>query len=278
MEVLSLFDGISALRLAMHNINIPVDRYYSSEIDKFAIKISKKNWSDIEHVGDVKNIFGDDYFGIDLICGGSPCQDLSSAKGKREGLCGAKSSLFWEYLRIIKEAKPKFFIFENVASMHKRERDKITKALGVKPVLLNSANFSAQMRSRYFWCNFKINPSIETNTENLQDVLENGLATRDKANACTASYRHISNSIEREGRHRNLVYLKGNQYRKLIPVEYERLQKFPDNYTDCVSNSQRYKAVGNSFTITVIEHILLEMQKNIENPQIDEQLTFSYAE
>lgn len=275
MRVLSLFDGISALMQALSNMGINVDSYHASEIDKYAIKVSKDNFPSIQHIGDVKSVDGRKYDGIDLLCGGSPCQDLSKAKHKRRGLKGTKSSLFWEYVRVKNEAKPDFFIFENVASMTSKDRDTITNALGVSPILLNSANFSAQRRSRLFWCNFRIDQPNLINKEKLQDFLENGVALREKAYCCTASYSRCSNSIEREGNSRNLVYMGNGKYRKLAPVEFERLQKFPDGYTSSVSNSQRYKCLGNSFTVSVIEYILGFMDRNNSRTSIGKQLEFS---
>ena len=131
MKVLSLFDGISCARVALERAGIPVEAYYASEIDKYAIQISQKNWPDIIRFGDVRtfNPVGQTW-DIDLLIGGSPCQDLSIAKANRKGLDGERSGLFWEYVRILKEVKPKYFVLENVASMGADSKEQITQALG----------------------------------------------------------------------------------------------------------------------------------------------------
>ena len=128
LNVLSLFDGISCARVALDRANIKVNSFYASEIDKYAIQISQKNYPDIQHIGSVVDIRGENYKDVELLVGGSPCQDLSIA-GKRKGLGGERSGLFYEYVRILKEVKPKYFILENVASMSKESRIAITRAL-----------------------------------------------------------------------------------------------------------------------------------------------------
>jgi len=145
MNVLSLFDGISCARVALDRANLPVQTYYASEIDKNAIKVSQTNYPDSVRLGDVRTIHTIDAH-IDLLIGGSPCQDLSIAKKDRQGLEGNRSSLFWEYVRIKELVKPRYFILENVASMPKKDKDIITKALGVEPVLFNASLVSAQSR------------------------------------------------------------------------------------------------------------------------------------
>jgi len=173
MNILSLFDGISCARVALERAGIKVDKYYASEIDKYAIQIAQKNYPDTVQVGSVKNIgtgfysgIGSDKFlywfdseekihdtpctSIDLMIGGSPCQDLSIA-GKRKGLGGERSGLFWEYVRLLKEVKPKYFILENVNSMPKEAKQIITDALGVEPIMINASLVSSQNRKRLFW-------------------------------------------------------------------------------------------------------------------------------
>src|SRR3990167_3913776 len=154
MKILSLFDGISCARVALERAGIEVDTYHASENDPYAIKISQKNFPEIIQMGrvqDVKFIGGAGSF-CDLLIGGSPCQDLSIAKRNRKGLSGERSGLFWEYVRVLEEIKPKWFILENVASMPQEAKDTITKALGVEPILFNASLVSAQMRKRLFWC------------------------------------------------------------------------------------------------------------------------------
>ncbi len=158
MKILSLFDGISCARVALERAGIPVEAYFTSEIDKYAVQISKKNWDkgnfDYHQMGDVKGIKGENFSTqIDLLIGGSPCQDLSIAKKNRKGLDGERSGLFWEYVRILNEVKPKWFILENVNSMPKEAKELITKTLGVEPIMINASLVSAQHRKRLFWTN-----------------------------------------------------------------------------------------------------------------------------
>lgn len=156
MNVLSLFDGISCARMALEKAGVKVGAYYASEVDKYAIEISHKNWPSISQIGDVKKFCPEDleefwYSDIDLLIGGSPCQDLSIA-GKRAGLNGKRSGLFYEYVRILKEIKPKYFILENVNSMPKEAKQIITEELfGIEPVMIDASLVSAQIRKRLFW-------------------------------------------------------------------------------------------------------------------------------
>jgi DNA (cytosine-5)-methyltransferase 3A len=147
MNVLSLFDGISCGMVALERAGIPVERYVAYEIDKYAIQISKKNYPQIEHCGDVTTADFTQYRGFDLLIGGSPCQDLC-AIGSRKGLDGEKSGLFFHYVRALKEVKPKYFLLENNASMTKENKDKISQILGVEPIMIDSSLVSAQMRKR----------------------------------------------------------------------------------------------------------------------------------
>ena len=154
MRVLSLFDGISCARVALDRAGLPVTEYLASEIDPNAIKVSQTNYPDIVRLGDVREVWMSHLKGpIDLLIGGSPCQDLSIAKKNRQGLAGNRSGLFWEYVRIKELVKPRWFILENVASMPKADRDTITEALGVEPILIDAGLVSAQSRKRLFWTN-----------------------------------------------------------------------------------------------------------------------------
>jgi len=151
MNVLSLFDGISCARVALDRAGIEVNAYMSAEIEKNAIKISDKNYPDIIRVGSVVGLEVEGQ--VDLLIGGSPCQDLSIAKKDRKGLGGDRSGLFWEYVRLKNECKPTYFILENVASMPKKDKDIITREMGVEPVMFNASLVSAQSRKRLFWTN-----------------------------------------------------------------------------------------------------------------------------
>jgi DNA (cytosine-5)-methyltransferase 3A len=158
MKVVSLFDGISCAYVALQKSGIPITSYTAYEIDKYAIMISKKNHPTIDHKGNVKDL--KEAVECDILIGGSPCTDLSVAKKDRKGLEGKHSSLFWEYIRIKNLLNPKWFILENVASMSKTDKDAITKAMGVEPIMICASLVSAQRRKRYFWTNIPcIQPS-----------------------------------------------------------------------------------------------------------------------
>lgn len=169
-NIISLFDGVSCAQVAIKDLGYEVN-YYASEIDPYAIEITKHNHPNTTHIGDIQKVsavqtsqdfkkyifYGDGhqpaipFTEIDLLIGGSPCQDLSIAKKNREGLAGKRSGLFYEYVRLLKEIKPKYFILENVASMPKEAQEEISKELGVQPVMINAALVSAQNRKRLFW-------------------------------------------------------------------------------------------------------------------------------
>lgn len=154
LRVLSLFDGISAGQVALERAGIPVEVYYASEIDKYAIQITQKNYPNTIQLGDVEKIDFTEFEGkIDLLIGGSPCTNLSIC-GNRKGLEGDESRLFWEYVRTIKECKPKYFLLENVESMSNSDKEIISKELGCYPICINSSLLSAQNRKRYYWFNW----------------------------------------------------------------------------------------------------------------------------
>ena len=170
MNVLSLFDGMSCGQQALKELGIRVDNYYASEIDKYAIEIAKKNFPNTIHVGDVTQLKGADLPQIDLLMGGSPCQGFSFA-GKQLNFNDPRSALFFEFVRLLKECKPKYFLLENVR-MKKEYQDVITEQLGVEPIMINSSLVSAQNRVRLYWTNI---PNIEQPKEKgmvLADVLE----------------------------------------------------------------------------------------------------------
>lgn len=305
MNVLSLFDGISCARLALDRAGIPVETYYACEIDKHAIAVSTKNYPDIVRLGDVRTATLPP--SVDLLIGGSPCQDLSIAKHDRKGLEGDRSGLFWEYVRILKETQPLFFILENVASMPKKDRDIITAEMGVEPVLFNASLVSAQSRKRLFWTNIKFDLP-EDHGILLKDILQpdaevdESMTVKGKAFCLTASYhkggegrweyehnkaRHQRTMVKighigatdgqanrvysTEGKSVTLSALGGgsgaktglydieHRIRKLTPIECERLQGLPDDYTEGVAKTHRYKCIGNAFHVDVVAHILAEI-------------------
>jgi DNA-cytosine methyltransferase len=200
MNVLSLFDGMSCGQIALERLGIKFDginnKYFASEIKLDAIKVTQYNYPNTIQLGDVKKVNGKELPKIDLLIGGSPCQDLSIANKERLGLKGTKSSLFYEYLRLLKEVKPKYFLLENV-EMPIEDLLIITNELGVQPININSSLVSAQMRNRYYWTNI---PGDETNlfgesyisqpkdrNIKLQDILESGFTDRKKARAVLES-------------------------------------------------------------------------------------------
>lgn len=368
MRVLSLFDGISCARVALERADIYVERYFASEVDKYAIQVSAKNNPEIIQIGDVKMVAHKDapihykLNDIDLLIGGSPCQDLSIAKKNRKGLDGERSGLFWEYVRILNEVKPKYFILENVASMPQKDKDIISETLGVQPVMINASLVSAQNRKRLFWVGRLVGdkyeqveiPQPEDRGILLKDILEENVDEKytinlsdnkrirgitesarglrphrgDKKKTGISELGRIVNVDQKtdtvttnhaptirvgkigkggqgdrvysvEGKSVNLsangggrgaktglynvpnksycvpsTYYKENVkslekrkkiglmvnedmiIRKLTPTECERLQGLPDNYTEGVSNTQRYRALGNAFNVDVIAHIL----------------------
>lgn len=307
---LSVFDGGSMSYPALIGAGVPAKsiKYYAVEIDKFAREVGDaKVQGIIRPADDVRLISGYDFPKIDLFIGGSPCQDLSIA-GNRAGLEGARSSLFWEWLRIRNESNPKYWILENVYSMKAEDRDIITKAVGVEPIYINSALVSGQTRKRLYWTNIPDIKQPEDKGIMLSDVIEDGEVDRDKAYALDANYFkgtnaaqylsksrrqivwkipeatkkgyvEVSNgdfidltfikSLTRRGRlmieksnalsasSHKMCKVTNDWFRKLTPLECERLQTLPDNWTDVgISDSQRYKIIGNGFTVDVISHIL----------------------
>lgn len=319
MNVLSLFDGISCAYVALQRAGLQVNKYYASEIDKNAITVSKSRVPCRIDVGDVRGITTMEDT-IDLMIGGSPCQDLSIAKKGRKGLDGDRSGLFWEYVRIKNLVKPKWFILENVASMPKADRDIITKEMGVEPILINASLVSAQCRKRLFWTNIPNVTLPEDRGILLKDILQpdgevdERMVINKELNKTAQTGRNETKKLGYVGEHDhqakrvydeegkapalnvvcnsmvkvghigntdsqgNRVYsaegksvcLSANggglgaktglydtgRIRKLTPIECERLQGLPDNYTEGIAISNRYKALGNAFNVDVVAHIL----------------------
>jgi DNA (cytosine-5)-methyltransferase 3A len=199
VNVLSLFDGISAARVALERAGIKVDRYYASEIKPHAIKITQAMYPDTIQLGDVTRIDFATLPPIDLIIFGSPCQDLSCANSEQKGLEGARSGLFYKAVEAIRICKPRWFLMENVASMKPGEKEKISRTLGefytndllamyCEPVRINSSLVSAQMRDRLYWCNWNVSQPKDKGIL-LQDILEQGGdALNEKSYALLANY------------------------------------------------------------------------------------------
>lgn len=379
MNVLSLFDGMSCGQIALDQLGIKVDNYFAAEIDKWAIQVTKKNYPNTIHLGDVTQIKGEDLPQIDLLMGGSPCQGFSFA-GKQLNFDDPRSALFFEFVRLLKETKPKYFLLENVR-MKQEYQDVISEHLGVKPIMINSSLVSAQNRVRLYWTNIPNITQPEDKGIVLKDILEdyyekpvidqtprgankggitsssmnkgktpsltpsswqhnnhlcelsefysgkqkpggkylNMLNTNYKSQAnkihdinnkaptiCAGTHGYANgyvvggghrepkvlivpeatkkgyteikdgdcfdatfiNSKTRRGRNMkdkcncltaaNYDYMRYEHptYRKLTPTECERLQTVPDGYTEGVSNTQRYKMLGNGWTVDVIKHIM----------------------
>ncbi len=324
MNILSLFDGISCGQVALNRAGIKYDNYFASEIDKNSIQVTQKRFPETTQIGDVLNVSTDSLPKIDLLMGGSPCQGFSWA-GKRLNFDDPRSKLFFEFYRILEGVNPKYFLLENV-NMKKESQQVITNHLGVDPVFINSADFSAQERKRLYWTNIPFDKMWGKDTSTLEDILEEEvddyyyvepqrtvqiiekeiekLAKRRKvgyieydsqanriysiygksvclcgeagglgaktglyAIPCLTPDRLIKRQNGRRfkppfskfytlttiDRHGVLI---GNYIRKLTPLECERLQTLPDNYTEDFSPNQRYKMIGNGWTVDAIVHIL----------------------
>jgi site-specific DNA-cytosine methylase len=261
MNVLSLFDGMSCGQIALQKSGFQVDKYFASEIDKYAIKVAKANYPDMVHLGDVQDVKADDLPQIDLLIGGSPCQGFSFA-GKQLNFDDPRSKLFWEFVRLLKDLRPKYFLLENV-KMKQQSMDVITEALGVEPIFINSNTVSAQNRQRYYWTN--ISCELPSNSDvMLSDIIENGWVDRAYSHCIDANYFKGGNLKSYFEKHRRqLVFTDESmtEFRKLTPLECERLQTVPEGYTNHVSNTQRYKMLGNGWTVDVISHIFNGMKE-----------------
>lgn len=277
MNVLSTFDGCSIAMQSLKDMNIYPDNYFSSEIDKHAIKVSEKNHPEIKRLGDVKNVNANNLPPIDLYIGGSPCQGFSFA-GKQLNFKDPRSSLFFEYVRIWKEVKIRnpnaVFLLENVR-MKNEYRDIISNFLGFEPIEINASLCSAQDRKRLFWTNiegieqpkdqfifmkdivdFEVDEKYKLSgkweqwfNKNKEQKIKKKYMSLDSQKAITMTARQYANW------NGNFLTYKGG-VRRLTPVECERLQSLPDNYSSGVSDSQRYKMMGNGFNSKVISHIL----------------------
>lgn len=273
MRILSLFDGIGCAQLALKKANVLYDAYYASEIDKYALIISKKNHPKTIQLGDVRAITSLD--DVDLLIGGSPCQGLSLGH-KGLGLADNRSVLFYEYARLLNTLKPKYFLLENTR-MTKDNKNIISGELGVEPIEINSALVSAQNRNRLYWTNLPLgkinNKNItfgcireynatnvkyynDTNLRYIENVQAKGskkfriIDDNDKTPTIVASMSHGLSE------HRFYGVNDSKGLRFLTPLECERAQTIPDNYTFGVSNTQRYKMIGNAFTVDIIAKFL----------------------
>lgn len=373
MNVLSLFDGMSCTQIALQKLGITPTKYFASEIDQYAMKVTQTNFPDTIQLGDVTKVNADDLPEIDLLIGGSPCQGFSFA-GKRLNFDDPRSKLFFEYVRLLKALKPKYFLLENVR-MKQESQDVISEQLGVQPIVLNSNLVSAQNRHRLYWTNIPVDGLPEDRGIKLRDILEHGYTDREKSHCVDANYFKGGNlksyflknrrqlvfgfadddkttsglilageaDVKGHGYNRRVYHPDGKApslaaasggnlepkvlwpasivgrrinddgvrkdydkdvpitqclevhevdkarclstvekdtlvsdlpkgrypdaysndmrlaWRKLTPLECERLQTVPDGYTDHVSNTQRYRMLGNGFTVDSIAWLLKGM-------------------
>jgi DNA (cytosine-5)-methyltransferase 3A len=287
MNVLSLFDGISCGYEAFKRANIKVDKYYASEIDKYAIQVAMKNHPDIIQLGDVRELDTTTLPKIDLLIGGSPCQNMSTL-GNRKGLKGEKSCLFYEYYRVLQESKPKYFLLENNANMPKKDREEITKLLGVEPIMINSSLVSAQNRKRLYWTNIPNVQLPEDKNIELQDVIlaKHGVVKLvpfvvNKLSLFKEKYGYIPKMfnpynlseikdkcpcLTAEGNSQtkssSVIIYNGECYTMLESGDWEIIQTIPIGYTECLlSESKRKTVIGNAWTVDVISHIFSFMDK-----------------
>jgi DNA (cytosine-5)-methyltransferase 3A len=277
MNVLSLFDGISCGQIALNRANIPYDNYYASEIKPHAIKCTLDNYPNTIQLGDILNLKGSDLPKIDLFIGGSPCKGISRLNKNQEGLEHSESRLFWEYIRLLDEVKPKYYLLENTHG-NKEATNTITETLGIKPISINSKLVSAQNRPRYYW----------TNIPDIKQPLDKGITTNDifdysgvLADECRVKWLNSEsgkksikngytkvNPYPKSGCLTALGHKKWNEnylyrdgvYRYLSQTEIEKLQTLPVGYTKILSYNEAYDCIGDGWTVDVIAHIF----KNIE--------------
>lgn len=302
IKVISLFDGMSCGQIALERLGFK-PQYFASEVDKYAIQVTQKNYPNTVQMGDVRNIHGGLFGDVGLVIAGSPCQGFSNA-GKGLNFKDPRSALFFEFVRILRQAKPKYFLLENVR-MKKEWQNIISLYLGVEPIRINSNLLSAQNRDRFYWTNIPFEGDLTdrgitwgnirecSNCKNehlyysdkaIKWIQRHGLRKNktlkihkndEKMQMVEASHfknyssqrffgivdRPIINTSSILPVCKTLPVLKTNEaLRYVSPVECERLQTVPDNYTDNVSNTQRYKMLGNGMTVDVIVELLRGMK------------------
>lgn len=278
MKVLSLCDGMSCCHIALDKAGISVKEYYAAEIKQIGIKVTKANYPNTIHIGDVTKISykngvlytenGDYYVGhIDLVAFGSPCQTFSKGmeKSKRIGLNDKKKSgLFFECYRILKEINPIYFFMENVGSMNKEDRIFISNLLGVQPIRINSQLVCGALRDRLYWTNIPNVTMPQNRYITLQDILTSGYTDRKKARALLASdSRPLADKKRMLHRYFKTGFTtivweeKGNDnsIRYLNQTELERLQTVPEGYTKCLTRNEAANVLGDGWTVDVIAHI-----------------------
>lgn len=279
MNVVSLFNGMNTGRQALENVGIKVNKYYSSEIKPYAIELTQHHFPDTIQVGDVTKWkeWNIDWKSIDLILSGSPCQDLSAA-GKRAGIEGKKSSLFFIFIEILEHIKTLnpnvLFLQENVGSASKLDVGIMSRALGVYPVRINSKLVTAQLRDRYYWSNIKTKetmfdivtdiPQPKDKGIMLKDIITSGEVDRNKSRCLIERYigaipkshdaiqRHLKERVEFGS---YTVVKEDDLLRAFNKTEMCRLQGFPDGYTSILSKAKAGSLLGDGWTLPIIEHI-----------------------
>ena len=239
MKYLSLFSGIGGFELGIHDAFPEAECVGYSEIDKHAIKVYQSHFPEHKNYGDIKDIDISSLPDFDMLVGGFPCQDLSIAKANRKGLDGERSGLFWTMLSILRLKNPKYFCFENVASMPKRDRDIITNELGVEPIMINAALVSAHSRKRLFWCNWNVRQPEDKNVL-LKDILESGEELkigerkRGKAYCLDANYWKNENLKHHLKHHLRQLIIDDPQTVMLYHLEHgykkRKFEELPDKY------------------------------------------------
>lgn len=263
INVLSLFDGMSCGQLGLERAGIPVDNYWASEIDKYAIQITQKNYPNTRQLGNVVDVKPKRPGGIDLLIGGSPCQGFSFA-GKQLNFEDPRSKLFFEFVRLLEECKPRFFLLENV-KMKKEYENVITELLGVEPIEINSSLVSAQMRKRLYWTNI---PGVEQPKDKgilLKDIIDDGYVEKEKSWCMLESWNRFPKKTESViGRYKRSMmpivfesedfdFYKG--WRPLNIDECCRLQTVPEGYFNGFDDEKAKGILGNGWTVDVIAHI-----------------------
>ena len=295
MNVLSLFDGISCGQIALERAGIKVDKYFASEIKPIAIKVTQANYPNTIQIGNVMEVKAEDLPEIDLLIGGSPCQDFSMMNKNKNGLEGDKSSLFYQYLRLLRELKPKYFLLENV-KMKKADQAKISEMLGVEPILINSSLVSAQSRTRLYWTNIPNVVAPEDKGIVLNDILEDGYSPLTKSKCLLvsdsrplrtpvkmhhrANLGFITTVYKSEDHYNRCVEYYNDNYkglpaseiicdsnifdgiRHLSKTERERLQTMPEGYCKLLTENECADVLGDGWTVDVIAHIFKHIPKD----------------
>lgn len=295
MNVLSLFDGMSCGRIALERADVQVNNYFSSEIKSYAIRVADLNYpQDTKNrLGDITKIDGTKLPKIDLLIGGSPCQDFSGANKERLGVDGIKSGLFFEYVRLLKETNPKYFLLENVR-MKKEHQDFVSSIIGCEPIVIKSELLAPHLRYRVYWTNIPMESQPNNIGIKLNDILESGYSDRDKARTLLESdSRPLSTPIKMAHRYFNtgfttLIFKSKTHYEEVkkhfdenfkgktaIEIgrfngdlsiynglrymnnrEREYCQTVPQGYTDSITQKESACILGDGWTVDVIAHIL----------------------